>query len=449
QDRLLTRTSQMPLNELIPSLDDMVAGIKRDLGFAAGQGESSRKAEAERRERDTEDQQAMRTDRAKLNTRFEKREKETKDKGRDTLNPQFEQKKKQERATTDRWMSSELDFTAHGMRVGDVNGDGRQEILLLQDHAVKAFIKRKGRLEHLATHKLGSRTRALNMNLASAEEDGTRPIVISAVFNKEPRSKVLEFRNEHFAVRAQNIKLFLNAVRIPPEYNLRIVGQKLKAPGIFANGVSLVSRQSGSYVLGRTLELPSAANVFNFTYLPQKENDKIIVADARNSLRVYSASGELQTRTDTAYAGSEIRIERTTSLPGMGEDPNDDVPEYYYLPTRLIPCNLNADEQFELLANHGISEIPQFLANTRSFSEGEIHSLYWSGRSLSTAWQTQTIKGSVRDYGLGDMDNDGTLELYVCLTTSSGMLSWDSKKTLLLAFPLDMPNSSEQAIFRP
>ena len=141
-------------------------------------------------------------------------------------------------------------------------------------------------------------------------------------------------------------------------------------------------------------------------------------------------------------------MQKKTSLPGL-EDSREDPPRYYFLPTRLIPCNLDSDGEFELLVNRSISSMSRFFANQRSYSKGEIHSLYWDGLGLSTAWKTRTIKGSVRDYGLGDMDNDGTLELYVGITTQSGMLSWDGEKTVVLAYPLNMPQKSRQAIFRP
>ena len=420
----VTRNSQTPMNKLIPRLKALVGDLKSELAIS---GKGRQKARA-----DTE-----------LPGSPKDQEKEPEEK---TLNPQFE---RTERASQKmgRWRSPALPFDAHGMRVGDVDGDDRQEVILLQEHAVKAFVRMDDTLEHLATYETGSRTRTLTLNLTAAKADGSRKIVVSALRNDKARSFILRFRDGEFAVRDKNIQLLLNAARIPPEYEKRLVGQKLDAPGTFDNGVSLVQRGSDGYKLGRTLELPRAANVFNFTYFPGKEGNKVVVADSSDLLRLYS-EGEMQASTDKAYAGSSVKIREKTSLPGL-EDSREDPPSYYFLPTRLLPCDLNGDGEFELLVNRSVSSSSKYLANQRSFSEGSIHSLYWDGLNLSTAWKTGTIKGAVQDYGLGDMDNDGTLELYVCFTTSPRTFSWDGKKTILLAYPLELAKESSGDIFRP
>jgi len=422
--KLVARNAQAPMNKLIPRLNTLIGDVKPELAIS---GERRQEARADIEMPDSPKDQE-------------------KDAEQKTLNPQFE---RTERASekTGRWRSPALSLEARGLRVGDVDGDGRQEIILLQKHAVKAFVRQGDKLEHLATYETGSRTKTLTLDLTAAKADGSREIVVSALRQDKPRSFILRYRDGDFAVRDKSIKLLLKVARIPPDYNKRLVGQKLDSPGNFANGVSLVQRGSSSYKLGRTLELPRAANVFNFTYLPGKEDSKVVVADASIHLRLYS-DGKIQATTDKAYAGSSVKMRKKTSLPGL-EDSREDPPSYRFLPTRLISCDLNADGEFEILVNRSVSSTSKYLANQRSFSEGSIHSLYWDGLGLSTAWKTGAIKGAVQDYGLGDMNNDGTLELYVCLTTSPGTFSWDGKKTILLAYPLELSKESRGKIFRP
>ena len=117
-NELLTRTSQMPLDEVIPGLDEMVAGLKQDLGIVVQEQPQTRGATfgSERSARQARDENEPQ---------------------RKKLNEQFEQQEGPER-TAGRWQSPKLDIEAHGMRVADVNGDGRQEILLLEERAVKA-----------------------------------------------------------------------------------------------------------------------------------------------------------------------------------------------------------------------------------------------------------------------------------------------------------------------
>ncbi len=123
EDKLITRTSQMPLDKLIPRVDTMVGEIKQELGLAAeapaGSGEQAKVSGGETRA-ETSPEKA--TEQKKLNARFEEKEKVQRKEGEDKINPQFEHAKKEQRETG-RWQSPELSFPAHGMRVGDADGD--------------------------------------------------------------------------------------------------------------------------------------------------------------------------------------------------------------------------------------------------------------------------------------------------------------------------------------
>ena len=445
---LVTRTSQMSLDELVPRLDSLIGELRQELvGAGSKQGESTGETVAQKEPGLDEGQQKQERGREKINTSFEQRETVRKKPAEDQLNPEFEQKKKRQR-DANRWSSRELPFSARGMCVGDADGDGREEVFLLLKHSVKAFVKGENGLEHLATYQAGSRIKALTLDLTAPDSEGGRRIVVSALRDKKPRSFILSFREGDFAVVDKGIKLLLGVARIPPDYTPRLVGQKMNAPGSFQKRVHRVELASGEYGLGRALGLPGTTNIFNFAYLPQKQDHKVVVVGFSNPLRVYSSDGELEATTDKAYAGSEVRIQLKTTLPGMGEA-HDESPRYYFLPSRLIPCNLDADGEFELLVNRVDSSYSRFLSNQRSYSSGEIHSLYWDGRSLRTAWKTRKIKGSVQDYGLGDIDNNGALDLLICINTKSGTLSWEGDKTVLLAYPLDLPENSREAIFWP
>ena len=447
EGKLIARTSQMPRNKLLPRLNTMLGEIKQELEVSPNQKDSTGEAEAEKEPGGAENKAEKEKDRKKLNSQFKQREKAQKDTARDKLNPQFKQTKKRQKGIS-RWRSRELPFSAHGMRVGDANGDGRKEIFLLQEHAIKAFVKRESGLEHLATYETGRQIKALTLGLSAPYSDGSQRIVVSALRDKKPSSFILAFREGDFAVVDKDIELLLRVARTPPEYAPRLVGQKLEAPGTFDNGVSLVERELGKYKPGKALQLPDAANIFNFAYLPQKKEYKVIIADSSSQLRVYASDGERKATTEKSYAGSEVRIQKQTSLPGMEESPKDP-PSYYFLPTRLIPCNLDADSEFELLVNRSMASSSRYFRNRRSYTKGEIHSLYWDGLGLGMAWKTQTLKGAIQDYGLGDLNNNGRLELFVCLNTQPETFSGEKKKSILLSYPLELPQHSREALLRP
>jgi hypothetical protein len=155
-----------------------------------------------------------------------------------------------------------------------------------------------------------------------------------------------------------------------------------------------------------------------------------------------------QATTQHTYAGSSISLEVSNALPGLGEN-IEDPKKFYYLPTRLIPTNIDRDGKFELLVNRNISVSSRFFSRYRFFPQGEIHSLYWDGVGLNIQWKTRTIKGTVMDYGLEDVDNDDQTELYVCVNTHPGATGLKDRKTIVLAYSLNIDAAEQKAIVKP
>jgi hypothetical protein len=352
-----------------------------------------------------------------------------------TLNPSFRYERSS--VTSGRWRSQSLSFDCVGMVVGDANKDGREEAFILGEHEIRAYRYKQKRLAPLGKYSLGPRIRCLNINYLDMDRDGYGEIIVSAVQGESPESFVLNFKDGKFEVVRERIDLFLNVIKTPPDFMPTLIGQRHGGSQLFhPSGVHRVVSMSGEFKLGHSLSLPTHANVFNIAYLPQQEGHKIIMADNRDRLRVYSGGGERQSKTEKAYAGTSIRLEAKSSMPGLGELPRVDAQKYYFVPSRMIPCNLDGDERFELLVNHNMSVASRFFANYRSFPQGQIRSLYWDGVGLNTAWKTPTIKGTVMDYGLGDLDNEGKRELYVCLNTHPGFSGLKNRKTIVLAYAL-------------
>ncbi|MFW5722141.1 MAG: FG-GAP-like repeat-containing protein [Desulfohalobiaceae bacterium] len=350
-----------------------------------------------------------------------------------------------------RWRSQSLPMVGIGMVVDDIDSDGQNEVLILEEHGVFAYRLEEGRLRPIGDYQVSSRIQCLNINLIDLNRDGLQEIVVSALYGEEtPSSFILNFKDGSFSLVHDDIRLLLNVVRTPPDYLPVLVGQKVRMPRIFFGQVAEVIRQGDEYQLERTLNLPSKANVFNFAYLPFEQEYKILVVSEKNKLLVYSATGHLQAGTEEMYAGSSLGIAKPDILPGMGERrPEQQDDDYYYLPSRLIPVNLDKDNHFELLVNKNISVSAQFFSRYRYFPQGEIHNLFWDGVGLNINWKTRRIKGSVVDYGIADIDNNGKLELYVCLNTHPGITGLNRRQTIVLAYSLDLDEGEVNGIIRP
>jgi hypothetical protein len=161
------------------------------------------------------------------------------------------------------------------------------------------------------------------------------------------------------------------------------------------------------------------------------------MVSANDRLVVSNHNHKIEYVTHKTYAASAQGIPRDTSFPGLGENIEDPT-RYYFIPSRLVPCNLDRNDTFELLVNRNVSMAAQFFSRYRYFPKGEIHSLFWDGMGLAPQWTTRPINGTVVDYGIADIDNDDNSELYVCVTTHPGMTGFGQRKTVVYAYDLNV-----------
>jgi hypothetical protein len=248
--------------------------------------------------------------------------------------------------------------------------------------------------------------------------------------------------------------MFLNVVRTPPDYVDTLVGQNKGHGGMpfEKNFVNEVNLMGGSLQMGKRLKLPDHANVFNFCFLPQGESDyKIIIVDSSDHLRIHDRNGTLQATTDERYAGSSVGIEYVETTPGMGMPGTNTrgLSDEQYIPLRLLLTNFEQGRKWDMLVNRDVSVAAQFFQRYRYFPQGELQSLSWDGVGMSLVWKTRSIKGSVIDYGLSDVNGDGKLDLWVCVNSHPGAAGISSIRTSVLIYPLDlssMPKDGEKKI---
>lgn len=360
------------------------------------------------------------------------------------LNPQF--KYQGDTGDGDVLRSQTLPFVSSGMLVEDVNKDGVTEIFLLERRKIHAFTWDKGRLVPIATFDGPSMVQLLNIK--TLDTGGQKLLVVSGVEDKStlPFSFILRFDGKQFSVDVDRIRFFLNVVKMPPTYKETLIGQAGEGSRMFRPGVFEMVKNGNSLMKGGSINLPADANVFNFIWLPAKNSaeDKLIILTDSEQLRVMNAQGSRLAQTDEKYSGTSKGIETTNDMPGMGKDPLY-IPAQYYIPMNMPVADLEQDGRYEVLVNRPISTASQFFENYRFFPQGEIHSLYWDGVGLNLQWKTRRIKGSVVDIAIVDLNGDKKLDLVVNVNTHPGALGIEARKTLIMAYPLDLTLTDPKA----
>lgn len=359
------------------------------------------------------------------------------------LNPNFRYAGNSE--TPGSWRSQTLPFAANGIAVGDLDGDGKNEVVLFTNSDIYVMRWQDRQLAQVAKISGSTRTVQVRASIVNLGTDKSARLVVSSHFDRLPQAMIYRLEGNKLVAETERLPWYLSAVRLPPRYQPQLVGSKGEQKNLFSGGVYEMNYSGGKLTPGARLNLPLKANPFNFAYLPEEAGYKLVLVDDGDHLEVVSGRNDVIAKTEELYAGSGLGIEHD-SLMAPGASPNQNyLWSYYYVPLPLVPVTLGKTP--ELIVSRNISVAAQFFENFRSFSQGEIHALAWDGVGLNLKWKTRRIKGTIMGYDVSDIENDGTKDLIVCLNTFPGATGLKNRRTIVMAYPLDVSSAQQGGTF--
>ncbi len=360
------------------------------------------------------------------------------------LNPQF---RYQGASASDssRIRTQRLTISMVDMAVADFNGDGKNEVAILDAHNLYVYVYgRDGKLKELGKTRISQMNANFSMRAIDLNRDGASELVI-ATFDEaqnRPYTFFYSFKNNRLTQYCERCPYFCSVVRLSPTYSPTLVGQAWDSLKLFRRGVHTMVKSGNTFVPGARLNLPKDANVFNFCWMPNSrggDGEKIVVLRDDERIKIFSARNTENAihTTMERFSGSSVGMDHYKAMPGMGIDKNYQLPTKYYAPMRFITADIGGTGEYVLIINKPISTAAQFFDRYRYFPQGEIHALYWDGVGLGLKWKTRRIRGSVGQVDLADMNNDGILDLVVGIN-SSPEIGIGRRQCMITAYPLNV-----------
>jgi len=433
--RVWEKKGQMPINEIAPWLDEQAKMIQGDVFNRPGYGS----AEIPKEMSNAPESKGPLN--AEIISATEDKYKE------DALNPQFRYEGGTE--SEGRWRSQTFQFYTNSMAIGDGDGDGKNEVFLLDRNSVHAMRFKDGRLEVLDSYQLPPNRTHLRVEAVDVDRDGAAEVVISTwrvkmnseynVASGDPFSHILSFKNGKFSPIISNYQKFLGVLAMPPAYIPVLAVQDTGRRHVFDGKVNEAYLKDGQITLGQKVAMPEFASIFNMAYIPDGFGFKYAVIDDFHKLKIYSQTlDRLYSSEDDRYNSSGIGLEFPDVAPGMAASKDDAKIDYMNIPFHMVAASLSTKGKYELLLNKDISIAAQVFDRYNYYSQGEIHSLVWDGVGMSLAWKTRRIKGQVADVALADLNNDGKKQLVVLVNTFPGSISFEARRTIILAYDLNL-----------
>ncbi len=331
-------------------------------------------------------------------------------------------------------------FECRSIEVGDINGDRRNEVLMLSPYYLYACVWNNGNnLSQIAEYRLPATMDPVLVRIL--KNQGRTYIILTGndQDDREAQSQILLFENGQFKPVVHHIRRYLNVVQIPPLYTPVLIGQESDRGKMVSGPITEMNIEGDRLIRGgRLANLPAKANIFNFAWLPAdkgKSGDHVALIQDNERLATYNAKGELLSASEDIYSGSAIYINGDRSIGALEGDPTDLL--LHYVPMRMLVEDLDRDGRHELILNKPITTAGKVFTNYRTYPQGEIHALLWDGMGMELLWKTRRIKGTVSDVNIADVNNDGIIDLVVGVNTYGQVNSGLKTRCALYMFPLD------------
>jgi hypothetical protein len=216
--------------------------------------------------------------------------------------------------------------------VGDVNGDGKKEFILIDRYRVMIFRNKKGYLTRVAQVKTRKNiNHFLGVDVADINGNGRDEIFVTNQKDDKLSSFVLEIKPKqkrlHYTWKDAN--LYFRILR-PMGKRPILVSQSSGFQNPFEGAIKKVLYKNGKYQQGPELNTPTLhGNHFILYGLTQEDlngdgTPETIILDNKYHLRVYSQNGNLVVKSDD-YFGHDPRLidvgvyEDMTGLINQGE----------------------------------------------------------------------------------------------------------------------------------
>lgn len=325
------------------------------------------------------------------------------------------------------WMSDRRPTEFRGMDIGDVNGDGLNETVLIDAKTIYIYQKKGDAFTLLQTIKGSPSDNYIALDVADINQSGIKQIFVTNLRTDTVDSFVLEYRNNKYVKIATGIRWFLRVINTSAGTPM-LLGQANGIEKPFDSEIYEIVWSGGRYRQGKKLKIPRGLSVYGLTIdtLSEGGKDRVIALNQDDYLCIYEPTEkplwQLQTfggnasllwKSHENFGGSNIYVENNQSS-------IEDYEKKTFINLRILTYDTDKDGKREVVIVKNISSAARLFQNVKLFNAAEVYNLSWDGLGLLENWRTRKINGYVADYQFKDIDNDGENEVVLALVLSTG-----------------------------
>jgi len=323
------------------------------------------------------------------------------------------------------WRSQPFPFNIKGMAIGDLDGDGKNEVALIDDRNLRIYRWEKTEFKLIQKIDGGKLDQYLAVDVADVDKDGKAEIFVTNMQGEQLASFVVAHKDGAFRIVSSGLDWFLRAVDWG-EKGTVLLGQKRGYQKGFEWPIYEMGWDGKKYKDIRKADLPKIFSIYGFIPFAHDGKTDYLFIDSDFSLKVMNEKGKVVWKGRDDYGSDNVfRVKDMAIGAGLRFEDADDLA---CVNVRVI----RKGKDFLVIRN--ISATGQFLKRTKLYTKGEVQYLTWTGAMFMASWKSQEIPGYIADFELQDVDGEKGKELVVAVNLpSESFLSGEKNSALMVS----------------
>ena len=319
------------------------------------------------------------------------------------------------------WRSPEMSMGITSIAVGDLGGEGKNDIVFVDENGITISRYEDGGLKPLTRF---SQTPAvyLSAEAKDLDGDGVDELILCYRTLSGFESAIMEYKGKNLKIvqTVPNVILKVISEPINGQEQQMLVGQRIDSSGnLFSGKMERYEFKDGKLRSVGEISLPPGTFILSYAsgkFGPDKKFLRIILNQDQRLMAFDEKNRLLAEKPDRVYG-----LQRRARLYIKGQSPID-----IEMPGRILISNSEGTGQNEILLTK------------QSEAGSTIEALGWDGKHFIEDWRTVTSHGIISDYLISDFKNEGMKSLMLVLVNPMFFKSITGYRSVIFAYDISM-----------
>jgi hypothetical protein len=322
------------------------------------------------------------------------------------------------------WKSQPFSFQIVGMSIGDLDGDGKSEFVLIDERNV--YLYRWENEFQLVKKIEGDRQhRNLAVDVVDVRKNGKAEIFVTAMEEYQFVSFVVAHQDGNFKVIAKDLDWFFRVADLGERGQVLLGQKKGKEVGLLGS-IYEMGWDGKTYKDLDRAKLPGGLSINGLSTFTHEGKTYYAFIDSDFRLKVMDPKGKVIWKSQGTY-GTDNKV-RIKNLPGTTG--SQDADDQFFVNVRLW------SRGNELFILKNISPVGELFKRARFYTKGEVVRLAWTGAMFMETWKSQEMTGYMADFQIHSLNREGDKALVLAVNfPGEGLIGTGKSSALVISRP--------------